>query len=239
MAFNEEQQKPVRMDMQSVEEKRKKKKHSKNSELNLLCLYAGGVNLEEKKKYEEVLSDLKHLLNSLDVDDDGRITFEGERYVFIPKRLLVNALFVEALRVLGASLKALIWPFSGLAGELLARHLIDRVGVPPEDVLKGYAKFNNPRGWGITEVVEIDLDEPRAVVRMRNSAFAKGVKEAVGDVKEEFPFYDCPWGSNFTGALKVALEKTGRPVPELFYEEVKCEALGDEYCEWHIKKGEG
>jgi len=187
-------------------------------------------------KYGRVPSDLRQLLDRLNVDDDGRITFEGERYAFIPQKLLVNALFIEALSVLGASLKTLIWPFSVLVGESLARHLIDKLGVPPENVLEDYAKFNSIRGWGDIEVVEVDLDAPKVVVKMRNSAFARGVREAVSNVKEVFPFYDCPWGCTFAGVLKVALEKTERQVPELSYEEVKCETLGNECCEWHVRR---
>lgn len=193
--------------------------------------------LSGRKKYKELSTGFKELLEKLEVDNNGRITLSGVRYIFLPQELLVDRIFVSLLKVVGPTLKTIVWPFIDRAGYIVARQLLEK-GTPPEKLLETYAKFNNPRGWGLTEAVHFDIDKPEAIMRMKNSMFGKGVGESVKDVRKEFPFYTCPWGDAFRGAIRAALEKSGRPVIPLTYTEPKCEALGDEYCEWHITKKE-
>ncbi len=192
---------------------------------------------EHGGRYEELAADFKKLMEKLKVDEDGRITMDGARYIFLPQDLLVNRIFVSFLRVIGPTLNTIVWPVIGFAGYVVARQLMSE-GTPPEKIIEAYAKFNNPRGWGLTEAVSFDMDKPEAIVRMRNSMFARGVRESVENVKESYPFYTCPWGHVFQGAIRAALEESGRQPPPLTYTETKCEALGDDCCEWHIKRKE-
>jgi hypothetical protein len=190
-----------------------------------------------RKRHAELDADLKDLLEKLEVDGNGRITLSGVRYIFLPQELLIDRIFVSLLKVVGPTLKTIVWPFVERSGYIVARQLLEK-GTPPEKLLDTYAEFNNPRGWGLTEALHFDIEKPEAVVRMRNGMFGRRVRESVKNVKKEFPFYTCPWGDSFIGSIRAALEKSGRPVVPLTYTEPKCEALGDEYCEWHITKKE-
>ncbi|MHA1606491.1 MAG: hypothetical protein ACTSWP_02950 [Candidatus Freyarchaeota archaeon] len=192
------------------------------------------VNHPSSKKVslEALKAGLKSILDEVKVDEKWRFFLNGVRYVFVPQSMMM-LVFEEILNVLGATVKTMLWPFIDISGYTVANQLMDR-GAPPEKVIEAYADFNDPRGWGLTEAVKTDLEKPEVVVRMHNSYFASWLRENVKDLTAKFPFYECPWGPNWIGAVRAAIERSGRQPPKLVYKEVKCLALGDDYCEWYI-----
>lgn len=143
--------------------------------------------------------------------------------------------FEEIMNVAGASMSSLLFPFVELSGYVVAKQLMDG-GVPPEKVLEAYAEYNNPRGWGVTEVVRVDLDKPEAVIRMHNQYVSAWLKENVKDLNGRFPFYECAWGWSWVGAVKAALERLGRQPPKLIVEETECLTKGGRYCEFVVRR---
>nr|MDO8079171.1 hypothetical protein [Candidatus Freyarchaeota archaeon] len=181
---------------------------------------------------DKLKTDLKSILDKIKVDENGKMTFEGVRYVFVPQRWLM-IIFMEILKVMGASVKTLLWPFISFSGATVANQLINR-GVPLEKVFEAYAEFSNPRGWGLTEAVKTNLEKPEVVIRMHNELFSSWVRDNIKDLKSEFPFFESSWGPNWIGAVQKVIERSGRPIPKLVCEQVKFLALGDDYDEWIV-----
>lgn len=182
---------------------------------------------------EELEAGLRRILGEVEVDGDGRIFYRGVRYVFLDQDLFMVA-FEEIMNVLGASMKAILYPTVELTGYAVARQLMDG-GIPPERVIEAYAEYNNPRGWGLTEVVKVDLEKPEVVVRMYNQYISSWLRENVKDLEVRFPFYECGWGRNWVGAVKAALERLGRKVERLVVEETECLARGGRFCEFVVR----
>ncbi|MBS7288545.1 MAG: hypothetical protein KIH01_07320 [Candidatus Freyarchaeota archaeon] len=182
---------------------------------------------------EELEADLRRILGEVEVDGDGRIFYGGMRYVFLDQDLFMVS-FEEMMNFMGASMKTLLYPSVELSGYAVARQLMDG-GVPPERVIEAYAEYNNPRGWGLTEVVRVDLERPEVVVRMHNQYVSSWLKENVKDLEVRFPFYECGWGMNWVGAVKAALERLGCKVGRLVVEETECLARGGRFCEFVIR----
>ncbi|MEM3663803.1 MAG: hypothetical protein QXW47_05425 [Candidatus Jordarchaeales archaeon] len=185
-------------------------------------------------EFSEVLeAALQRILGEVEVDENCRVFYRGVRYVFLDQDLFMSV-FEELMNVMGASMKALMFPFVELSGYTVARQLMDG-GVPPERVIEAYAEYNNPRGWGLTEAVRVDLDKPEVVVRMYNQYVSAWLRENVKDLDRRFPFYECAWGFSWVGAVKAALERLGRGSVRLVVEETECLAKGGRYCEFVVR----
>lgn len=178
-------------------------------------------------------SDLRSILREVVVDGDGRIFYRGVRYIFLDQDLFMSS-FEEMMKGLGASMKTLLFPFVELSGYTVAKQLMDS-GVPPERVIEAYAEYNNPRGWGLTEVVKVDFEKLEFVVRMYNQYVSAWLKENVKDLDRSFPFYECSWGYSWVGVVKAALERLGRPRMRLDVKETECLARGGRFCEFVVK----
>ncbi|MEM4949329.1 MAG: hypothetical protein QW392_08925 [Candidatus Jordarchaeales archaeon] len=185
-------------------------------------------------EFSEVLEvALRKILSEVVVDGDGRVFYRGVRYVFLDQDLFM-CVFEELMDLMGASMRAFMFPFVELSGYTVARQLMDS-GVPPERVIEAYAEYNNPRGWGLTEAVRVDLDKPEVVVRMYNQYVSSWLRENVKDLDKRFPFYECAWGFSWVGAVRAALERLGRGSVKLVVEETECLARGGRYCEFVVK----
>ncbi len=193
---------------------------------------AGDVGKSGKASLESLKAALKSLKSKIEVDEEGRIKFNGVRYIFMDQRLFMSS-FEGIMDVLGASMKSFMYPSLEITGYTVANQLMSQ-GVPPEETLEAYAEYSGTRGWGVSEVVKKNLDKPEVVVRMYNQFIADWLRRNVNDLSVRFPFYECGWGANWVGVVRAVLEKLGRKPPKLTFREPKCLARGDNYCEFVV-----
>lgn len=170
-----------------------------------------------------------------DVHVEGwRIYWRSLRCAFIAETI-PGMLYKGIMSTLGFLAKQYFFRFQVIPGFTTVSMLMDE-GYSPEEALEKYAWLYTVGGRGRTEIVETDLDKPRLIVRIYDPAVSHWFKNNIRNVKAVFPFYSCAWwGYNWVGAVRAALERSGRGAMPLTYYSEKCFALGDNYCEFLIE----
>lgn len=159
------------------------------------------------------------------VSRDGDIlAIAGERAVLFTKEMY--AFLVLAIKEYAPHImKAALFDAGYRSSEIVARKARESYSEDPVDALNSlFGEFRN-LGLGRPELVSIDPEEGRAVIRCHNS-----IEVAIA---REYPLYRTPrvvcdmLRGKFSAYLSVVLE---RPI---ICEELKCAAMGEEYCEFH------
>ena len=109
-----------------------------------LVVLAGDVGKSGKVSLESLKAALNSLKGKIEVDEDGRIKFNGVRYIFMDQRLFMSS-FEGIMDVLGASMKSFMYPSLEITGYTVVNQLMSQ-GVPPEEVLEAYAEYSGTRG---------------------------------------------------------------------------------------------
>jgi predicted hydrocarbon binding protein len=157
----------------------------------------------------------------------GEIRRSGINSAIFP-RGYPKKLEMESEKVIGNATRGIYYMIGRMAG-------LQSVGksIPSSFTMKIIARFFKRKflsrlaeiciefGYGILEYVEIDMKNKRVVVRLHNSA------NAVGAGKSERPACYLLTGL-FAGAADIIFGKVMK------CEEVKCSAMGDPYCEFHV-----
>ncbi|MEM4447358.1 MAG: V4R domain-containing protein [Candidatus Jordarchaeales archaeon] len=181
---------------------------------------------KQRSALEDFISDIRV--------ERWRIYWKNLRCAFIAE-VIPGMLYKDIMSTLGFLAKDYFFRFQVIPGFTTVSMLMDE-GYSPEEALEKYAWLYTVGGRGKTEIVEADIEKPRVIVRIYNSAVSCWFKRNIRNVKAVFPFFSCPWwGYNWVGAVRAALEKSGRSAPPLTYYSEKCFALGDDYCEFYIE----
>jgi predicted hydrocarbon binding protein len=159
--------------------------------------------------------------------DRGEVFHRGVRAAFFP-RGDAKRLEEESERIIGSATRGIYYMIGRIGG-------LQSVGrrIPSTLLMKILARFFKRKflsrlaeivsefGYGVLEYTEIDMKGKRVVARLYNSANAAGVR------KSERPVCYTLTGL-FSGSADVVFGRTMRCV------EVKCVAMGDPYCEFHV-----
>jgi predicted hydrocarbon binding protein/predicted amino acid-binding ACT domain protein len=121
-----------------------------------------------------------------------------------------------------SGLEAVLYNVGKRTGEFYGKYLGEKYGVKNTDLISSMAQAAKASGWGIPEIVNIDLE------RLSGTVILKESFEALAWEKK--PYKVCHWIRGFiAGFASVAFGASMEAV------EVGCLATGDAYCKFEIK----
>ena len=135
----------------------------------------------------------------------------------------LSLVFEKIKETYGSGGEAFLYHIGYTLGEIAGqKYLTEKVS---EDFIKEDALAFQAYGWGIPEIVRIDLEEPEIIIRLHDlfeSKHAKGKKNKA----------NCHFVRGFLAGLFTKF--LGK---KMFAIETKCVAKGDPYCEFLVRKG--
>jgi len=105
---------------------------------------------------------------------------------------------------------------------------VEEQGVSKNQVLEHYLQRLSVRGWGQFTLREIDLDQPRVAISLRNSLY---VLAREGKAKQPVCYM---FEGFFTGAIQYLMEEHGATGADLQCREIECQAMGFEQCKFEL-----
>ncbi len=166
--------------------------------------------------------DLVRIKDELVIDRDGALTLFGSRVLLIPKGTLLHIIDATEDIVGYERSKEILYH----AGERMALQfcqiLTSKYKLRGMSIIRAYAQIVGTRGWGITEIKEIDLDKGYMKAVVKNPLI--GSRDSKDTVAKDFISAGV-----FAGMLEFVTKK------KLTCEETMCIAKGDPYCEFVVK----
>ena len=172
---------------------------------------------------------IEEFMDCFEVTENGSLVFNGRRYVFTTGLLVALSLFAIPKERYGNSFR----PFLRRALVSYGRKRAlreEEYGV--KGALERYLAENYLTGFGRTELVE--FSDSRVVVRVYGSLYGEEAGRYIRD-RGMKPEPVCVMGYVVEGILNYFAEKEGKPL--FLSREVKCKAMGDEYCEFLLERG--
>ncbi len=143
------------------------------------------------------------------------------RLLLIPARAL-SGMLRRVYKELGTGGAALAYHQGRVLGIEYAS--IATLARSPEEALNAFFSILQAQGWGVPEVAEIDLEEPKVVIRLFDNFEALAFEECARDCVCHFT------RGLLAGAFSEILKLEANTV------EIRCKARGDRYCEFVISK---
>ena len=166
--------------------------------------------------------DLVKIKDELIIDRDGALTLFGSRVLLIPKGTLLHIIDATEDIVGAEKAKEVLYH----AGERMALQfcqiLTSKYKLRGMSIIRAYAQIVGTRGWGITEIVEIDLEKGYMKARVKNPLI--GSRDSKDAIVKDFISAGV-----FAGMLEFVTKK------KLTCEETMCIAKGDAYCEFIVR----
>lgn len=156
---------------------------------------------------------------------DGHILFKGERLIVTPPDTY-SKLYERLTEIIGkggaASALYISAKESSVSVYRLMLNLYDEEFIKSEETFaKSLDSMMSVVGYGKPEVVKVDFSKPEVIIRVRGFITSSGVDHS-----------DVPVCQIERGVLTGIIECiTGKSCDG---QEVKCQAMGDEYCEFVI-----
>jgi len=174
-------------------------------------------------------SSVRKFVERLRVTVDGSLVFDARRYVFTPSLLVTVALFAVPMERFGGSVKPF---FRRALVNYGRRRAVKDEGLGARGAFEKYLAENSSTGFGRCELAE--FGDSRVVFRVYGSLYG----EEVGNYfrsRGMKPEPVCTQGFVAEGILNYFAEKEGKPA--FSSQEVKCKAMGDDYCEFVLERG--
>ncbi|MDY6964580.1 MAG: V4R domain-containing protein [Halobacteriota archaeon] len=182
-------------------------------------------------RLKDYLMYIKYLkfANSFRVDSKkGHLLFRDKRVAMIPAGMF-SELYLGLSDVTGkGGAASTLYMGAKKSASVLYSIVSNTYG---EDNLKSEEKFGklineiiSLAGYGNCEVVKVDFKNIEVIIRMRDLLTSSGI------VKSDVPVCHAERGA-MTGIIENITKKPCNG------QEVKCQAMGDEYCEFVIKEG--
>jgi predicted hydrocarbon binding protein len=165
---------------------------------------------------------LAALLQHLQVSESGIYVLDGLRHVMLPAQLFPELQAVGD-RFLGAGWAGVMYYVGEAFGHGMALAIQRQLGVPVDaNAASAFIVAGaESRGFGQTEIAELDLGTGRGVWRFHDCTL--GIDDpASGRSKPS-----CPFPCGALGGIMTTL--SGK---EVIAEETRCRCLGDPYCEF-------
>ena len=166
--------------------------------------------------------DLVKIKDELIIDKSGSLTLFGSRVLLIPQGTLMH--LIDATEDLTDKEKSKEILYH--AGERMALQfcqiLTAKYKLRGMSIIRAYSQIVATRGWGITDIKEIDLDKGYMRAIVKNPLI--GTRDSPDKEAKDYISAGV-----FAGMLEFVTKK------KLICEEVKCIARGDEYCEFIVR----
>ena len=174
-----------------------------------------------------MLSPLERLKQELDYKD-GILTHNGTRVVIVPFEWLIN-LQKEIENIIGTSGAYVLIQDAGSKGGKAVAKLIDNIfsNLSLEQKINTYLYISSMFGWGKLTLKKLQLDPTEVVIKYEHS-YVEGHYQNESEGK-------CYYVSSVAAVIDELLKNAGIS-KELIYDEPKCVAKGDPYCEFVIKE---
>ena len=122
-----------------------------------------------------------------------------------------------------SGLEAVLYDVGKRSGANYAKYLSEKYGVKDLELISTVIQATRATGWGIVEVKSIDFK------RLSGTVIIRDCFEALA--REKKPYKVCHWIRGFVAGFQSVV--FGQPVEAV---ETKCLAVGDEHCEFEIRK---
>ncbi|NHI91599.1 MAG: hypothetical protein EAX96_03780 [Candidatus Lokiarchaeota archaeon] len=166
--------------------------------------------------------DLIKIKDELIIDKSGSLTLFGSRVLLIPQGTLMH--IIDATEDLTDKEKSKEILYH--AGERMALQfcqiLTAKYKLRGMSIIRAYSQIVATRGWGITDIKEIDLDKGYMRAIVKNPLI--GTRDSLDKEAKDYISAGV-----FAGMLEFVTKK------KLICEEVKCLAKGDEFCEFIVR----
>lgn len=163
--------------------------------------------------------DLQKTKDKLTIDKDGTLSLEGSRFLLMDKGSLLH-IFESAEDLVGIDRASEIMYNAGERMALIfAKQLADRFKLSGESIFRSYAQIIGVRGWGITEIKEINLQTGYARVTVKNTIIGSSMKQRHKQA-------DAMVAGVVAGIIEFITKQ------KINCHEVKCIAKGDDICEF-------
>lgn len=151
---------------------------------------------------------------------EGRLSFKEVRYLLIRPETLVD--FQKAAEAaLGEQAGQLVYEGGFTGGALSSRRYKAEFGYSDEEIVDFMCTMGGQIGWGHFELIELDADAGRLVVRVEDSPFAEAYGEADTGV--------CHFIRGVMGGMGAGLFDA-----EVEAMETACGAMGDPACRFRV-----
>ncbi len=163
--------------------------------------------------------DLQKTKDLLSIDTKGSLELMGMRVLLMPRGTLMSIL-ESAEDLVGPQGAADIMYNAGEhLGIKFAKQISERFNLTGEAIFRAYAQVVGVRGWGITEIKEVNLETGYARVTLKNSLIGSSMtqKHAASD-------------AIVAGVIAGIFEFISKQ--KIVCREVKCIAKGDDICEF-------
>lgn len=186
---------------------------------------------------ENIVNAIKPFVLEVNYDHSSSLVVDTYHFplnVFGMRALIFTAEFMQHMfdefkRVAGNGARALLWNLGHMAGYLRIKDYVKllkeafRMDLSNYEIARICCGIVQSYGWGVFEVIKWDEDKGEFTVRVWDSFESSHVKS-----KRKNP--QC----SFIGGMLCGVAK-GLFGRDFQSSEVKCIAMGDEYCEFHIR----
>jgi len=163
--------------------------------------------------------DLQKTKDQLAIDKDGTLSLMGSRVLIMDRGSLLH-IFESAEDLVGIDRASEIMYNAGERMALIfAKQLAERFNLLGEAIFRAYAQIVGIRGWGITEIKEINLETGEARVTVKNTIIGSSMKQRHKQA-------DAMVAGVVAGILEFITKQ------KIVCHEIKCIAKGDDICEF-------
>jgi predicted hydrocarbon binding protein len=163
--------------------------------------------------------DLQKTKDKLTIDKDGTLSLMGSRVLLMDRGTLLH-IFESTEDLVGIDRASEIMYNAGERMALIfANQLAERFNLSGEALFRAYAQIVGVRGWGITEIKEINLETGEARIIVKNSIVGSSMKQRHKQA-------DAMVAGVVAGIIEFITKQ------KIVCHEVKCIAKGDDYCEF-------
>ncbi len=172
------------------------------------------------------MSELKELLDQLELNDDNRLML-GEVAMIMMPAWFFSGILKRVKDYAGKEVASKVYYNAGWEGAYNWSKVQMERGLTGRDVMAQYLGSMTVRGWGKFEIVEFDQAAGKGLIRYHNSAVAL----QQGNIGEEV----CLWVPGaMAGAFQAILEEEGIDL-KVRGRETGCLSQGKDFCEFVVE----
>ena len=165
----------------------------------------------------------------IEVDEKtGRWQVDALPMILVPQHFFLNNHFAIEAELGPERLEALLRPAGHRSAYVWCEKEAAHHGLHGVDVFRHYMKRLSQRGWGQFQVVDVSVQDGRAKVNVRNSAFVDDARRGSG---RKVCYMFAAW---LEGSLEYVTASSNNP-RKLVVKEVSCAAEGHDHCTFKVE----
>jgi len=147
----------------------------------------------------------------------------GDKDLVVLDGIALREIFKANRELLGSGADPIWYEAGKKVGQTFEKNIMElKKTVPPDKVASVMAEMRTRKGWGAISVVAINSIKKEAILHIKNGPLTRGIHSD----KNVCYFM----AGSFEGIFEKIFET------EVICREIKCQAKGNPYCEFHVVK---